>query len=302
MVIVIGEILMDIFPQYRRIGGAPFNFAYHLMQFGFPVLFLSRIGKDRLGNDILFYLETNQFNTDHIQIDHDYPTGQVVVTPVGSTAHQFEIYQDVAYDHIRLPEMPDQLSPSTPVKMIYFGTLIQRTPDMHSQLQRFIERRNPHSKTFYDVNLRPDCYSPDIIKGSLKNADILKLNEDELNTIRQMFKLSLKTDDMIDWLMAEFQIEWVALTLGDRGSALYTSDEIYATDSPPPDGYVTSVGAGDAYAAILAMGYLNKWSPQKILSVATVFASDICKIPGAIPDNPAFYNPFIQFMDQEKLV
>lgn len=294
MILVVGEILFDIFPEYRRIGGAPFNFSYHLKQFDIPISFVSRVGKDSLGKDILNTLKTDGFDARGIQVDPDHPTGRVTVTPDGSGGHSFDIKPDVAYDHIEFPASPERLTGDGPPELIYFGTLMQRTPSAFKRTQAFLGKRSPQTRCFYDINLRPNCFNHEVIESSLRHADILKLNEDELDYIQDMFDKRLPYESFVEWLMKYYNIGFLALTRGGNGSEIFTDTGHYESKTPALDQVVDTVGAGDAYSALLAIGYLNNWSPRRILSIGTAFASDICRIKGAVPDDPDFYKPYKQ--------
>ncbi len=291
MILVIGEILFDLFPDYKRLGGAPFNFAYHLKNFGFNVRFISRIGMDDAGKEILHKLELARFNLDDIQIDEDHPTGSVNVQLDKSGAPQFDIISDVAYDYIDfIPEYHSILINTA--QMVYFGTLIQRSEAGYKNLQAFIARNSPETLNFYDINLRPGCYSNVIIEKSLSKTDILKLNSEELDTLRQMLSLKMNKDKLVDHIMEKYSISSVSLTKGELGSELFTEQGCF--DSKPAEAIsvVDSVGAGDAYAAMLAAGLLKKWRPKEILERALLFASRVCEIKGAIPESASFYEPF----------
>jgi fructokinase len=288
-VLVIGEILFDVFPTYTRIGGAPFNFAYHLRQCGFPVHFVSRIGKDDYGRRIMKILADHGFDAPHIQYDDRRPTGTVDVTVDESGVPEFDIVTDVAYDNIQFdvdvhPKMLDQS------RLIYFGTLAQRGRRGFEGLQQFLRHRHPDALCFYDINLRPDCYSEDIIRASLTHADILKINKDELHVCKKLF--AFKEDDrkFIAYLMQQYHLDMLALTDGDQGSTLFSGKKYL---SSPPHAVATmmdTVGAGDGYAAILAAGKLLGWSLESLLSRSSEFASRICSIKGAIPDSTHFYD------------
>ncbi len=294
MVLVIGEILVDVFPEYQRIGGAPFNFAYHLQQFGIPVGFISRIGDDAPGHDILATLKDSGFDTDLIQVDPHHPTGRVNVVPDGSGGHRFDIEPDVAYDYIELPATPEQLWPNRSPELIYFGTLAQRTQTAFSRLQDFLSGRSAKTEGFYDINLRPHCYTNEIVKKSLYQTDILKLNQDEIIFIQDMLNSKRSREALPAWVMETFGISLIALTKGEQGSEIYTPADHFSAEVPPTDNMVDTVGAGDAYSAILAIGYLQGWSPARIVSTATDFAGRICRIQGAVPDDPSFYTPFLK--------
>ena len=291
MVLVIGEILFDVFPDYRRLGGAPFNFAYHLKNFGFNVRFISRIGMDDAGKEILHRLELAGFNLDDIQIDDVHPSGSVKVKLDKSGAPQFDIISEVAYDYIEfLPEYHANLT--NEARIIYFGSLVQRSVAGCENLQAFISRNASKKQNLYDINLRPGCYSNDIIEKSLLKTDILKLNTGELEKLMQMRSLKMENEQFVHYLMETHSIQTVSLTKGELGSELFTNHGSFSSDSADVIKVVDSVGAGDAYAAMLAAGMLKNWPPQEILERASLFASRICEIKGAIPESSLFYEPF----------
>jgi fructokinase len=291
VILVIGEILFDLFTNYRRLGGAPFNFAYHLINFGFNVRFISRIGMDDAGKEILQTLELARFNLDDIQVDGDNPTGSVNVRLDKSGAPKFDIISDVAYDYIEfIPEYHSNLISGA--QIIYFGSLVQRSKAGCKNLQAFITRKASETPNFYDINLRPGCYNNAIIEKSLLKTDILKLNTDELGKLKQMLSLNVSNDDLVYHLMETHSISTVSLTKGESGSELFTNQGCFNSEPAEAIRVVDSVGAGDAYAAMLAAGLLEKWRPEEILDRAALFASRICEIKGAIPDSASFYEPF----------
>lgn len=291
MVLVIGEILFDVFPDYRRLGGAPFNFAYHLKNFGFNVRFISRIGMDDAAKEILHRLELAGFNLDDMQIDDAHPTGSVKVKLDKSGAPQFDIISEVAYDYIEFkPEYHANLI--NEARIIYFGSLVQRSEAGCENLQAFISRNASKKIKFYDINLRPGCYNNDLIEKSLSKTDILKLNTGELEKLRQMRSLKMENKKFVHYLMETYSIHTVSLTKGESGSELFTNDGSFSSGAADAIKVVDSVGAGDAYAAMLAAGMLKNWPPQEILERASLFASRICEIKGASPESSSFYEPF----------
>lgn len=292
MILVVGEILFDAFPDYKRLGGAPFNFAFHLKNFGMPTRFITRIGNDADGKEILQQLKQYGFITDDIQVDNKHGTGSVMVKLDTKGVPEFNILPDVAYDHIAFdPSIASLLDENT--KLIYFGSLIQRSKCGFKTLQKILSQRNQNTKCLYDINLRPRCFTKAIIIESLKQSDVLKLNDEELEIIKQMFGLEKKSRAVIEFLMIKFDIEMISVTKGEKGSCLYIKDEEYCIDPNRNRKIVDTVGAGDAYTAILAIGYLNKWHPERILTVATDFASSICENEGAVPSSKRFYEKII---------
>ena len=295
MILVIGEVLVDIFPNYSRLGGAPFNFAYHLKHFGYPVRFISRIGVDDNGRRLRERIAKAGFNPDDIQIDDARPSGTVQVQLDESGVPDFNIIPEVAYDYIKyLPEIHSTLLENS--SLLYFGTLIQRTGHGFRQIRQFLKRKPANCVSLYDMNLRPGCYSTEAIQTSLFYSDVLKLNTDELQECKAIAGNWRDAETVIRQMMTEYSLDFVAVTKGADGSELYTREECIFAAPVPVASMVDTVGAGDAYAAMLAAGILENWSYQKTVSMAAEFASRLCTIEGAIPESPGFYEPSIKKM------
>ncbi len=290
MIIAIGEILFDIFPRYRRIGGAPFNFAYHVKNLGMETCIITRIGDDADGAEIFSILENRGFDTRWVQVDKAHETGRVIITPDDSGGHEFEILPDVAYDHIELPEDPSQL-PDSPDQMIYFGTLAQRTAPGFNTIQSFLSKIGSRTIRFCDINLRAGNFTDKVILKTLEKTDVLKLNTDELDYLASLFQVSRKGPNMARWLIGQFGHEMVSVTAGAEGSYIVSDGSQFGSAVVETE-IVDTVGAGDAYAAILAIGYMKGLSWETVVSVASGFSAAICTIKGAIPDDPGFYEPF----------
>lgn len=296
MILVIGEILFDVFEDVKRLGGAPFNFAYHLMNLGVPVRFISRIGNDALGKKILNLLEQYRFSVEDIQIDDAHDTGTVTVQLNTSGIPTFHINTDVAYDYIHyLPKEHSSLIKKADV--IYFGTLVQRSKQGLENIQKFIKNRRPGAHCFYDINLRPNCYSREAILASLENADILKLNTQELDECKRILRFSKNNDAFIPFLMDRYELKMLAVTDGDKGSELYTPDGHFRSKTHRVSSMVDTVGAGDAYSAMLLIGMVKGWEPDRMLSMASMFASRMCNIRGAVPDSRDFYEPIKEMIE-----
>lgn len=306
MILVIGEILFDIFPDDKRLGGAPFNFAFHLKYLGLPVIFASRVGDDENGREILQVIRNSGFDTGLIQVDSKRKTGYVAVKLDQEGRPEFTITKDVAYDYLSYrDEIKNVLSEN--IRLIYYGTLIQRTYKGSDTLIRIFRNKDPKTKCFCDINLRPDCYNEDIIKISLVNCDILKISDEELDILKHIFQMKENDEAFIDYLMKKLSIEWISLTKGKAGSVLFTTkhppysfqigDTRNNSQQPAASSQsADTVGAGDAYAAVLALGYLYQWEPSLILKRASQFAAAVCEIRGAIPDNQDFYQKFAEWI------
>lgn len=299
MILVIGEILIDRFPEYERIGGAPFNFAFHLKQLGWPVRFITRIGDDADGRHILHQLAEHGFDLEDIQIDTQHRTGLVKIAIDYQGVPQFDICKDVAYDHIDVASVP-ALDWSV-AQMIYFGTLAQRTHKGYKQYQQLLANKTPSIQGFCDINLRDPHMNRKAIEASLHQADILKLNSEELVRIGNFFHGPATPEALIAWALEEFKIKLIALTQGDQGSRAITAQESISIAPVRVDNIIDTVGAGDAYAAILAAGLLNQMPVAKALALATDFSAQICTLPGAIPDDNTLYHKLHQHLGKDAI-
>jgi fructokinase len=299
MILVIGEILFDNFPDFRRIGGAPFNFAYHLRQMGFPVRFFTRVGDDADGRQAAAFVTDSGFDPGDVQIDSHRPTGTVRVDSDPDGAPRFDITADVAYDAIALtPALMTAIEKGP--DLFYYGTLIQRSGPSRDALQAVWRRVKPETRCFYDMNLRPGGYDREAIERSLTHADILKLNDEELDRVKTLFGDRETEAEAVAALTARFDLSVVAVTRGGAGSSLYVGGERHETAAAGIGRIADSVGAGDAYAAMLAAGLLLGWYPARTLSAAADFSARICTIRGAIPPDDRFYGPIRRHINKER--
>jgi fructokinase len=290
----VGEVLMDIFPGYERIGGAPFNFAYHLQIMGVPVSLITRIGRDKLGQRIANLMELNGFDLRFVQRDEHHQTGKVMVSLDSQGSPTFNILKDAAYDHIEvnndtldaLRQKPD---------LIYFGTLAQRTDRGHEAIHSILAAKEPHTRCLYDVNLRSGGWREKAVITSLGVCDALKVNDEELQKIKAMLRFSGSDADFVDTLMHEYQIDFISLNKGEAGSSLFTLNGVYESVNAPLDISGDTVGAGDAYASMLALGYLRRWPPVRMVEIATELARRVCGIKGAVPAEAGFYDGLLNY-------
>jgi fructokinase len=288
MIVVLGEILVDIFETYRRIGGAPFNFAFHLKQLSFPVRFVTRIGRDRWGDEIVELLARHQFDPEDVQIDAIHPTGTVRVTLDDQGVPGFDIRDEVAYDYIDFEAVDPILGPET--RLIYYGTLAQRSDAAFERFERLLSCKEKRTISFCDINLRPPHVRWDVLESALRHADILKLNSDELNRIGDFLRREEGEPLLVRHLMERYDIDMLVLTRGASGSTIFRGGEQYDAPLPETGEVVDTVGAGDAFAAVIAAGYLRGLPLPGLLDAATRFAAGICSLPGAIPEDLSIYD------------
>ncbi len=286
-IISIGEILFDIYNDYKKLGGAPFNFIFHIMKLTGQGNFISRIGDDENGKDILDYFKQKNLSADYLQVDKEHPTGRAHANLDEKKIPHWVIESDCAYDFIQPGNDIENLFEEA--DCIYFGTLAQRNTISRNTIQHLFRRQK---KYFCDLNIRQEFFTKDILELSLKTADVLKLNEEELVLLNNLF--NKENYDLISssvTLKNNYNIELLCVTRGENGSYLFKKDEIdyYKTIVTDP---VDTVGAGDAYASILCLGYLNNWELKKLNKLANDFAAKIVMTKGALPDDDAFYNDF----------
>ena len=279
-------------------GGAPFNFAFHTKNLGMPACFISRIGNDTEGKEIIKRLKQYKFKTDNIQIDYKHGTGRVIVELDSNGIPAFNILPDAAYDYIEFDSAITSLLYKN-TELIYFGTLAQRSEYGFKTIQHILSKRHPETKCLYDINIRPYCFTKPVIVESLKQCDVLKLNDEELKILKKIFAFGKSNRKFIKYLMIKYDIEMISLTKGENGSELFSVDKYYRIKPSKLGNVVDTVGAGDAYTAILSIGYIQKWPPEQILDKTTEFAARICEIKGAIPTGPKFYKGIISSLEGE---
>ena len=289
----IGEILFDIVGEKEKLGGAPFNFIYHVINLMGKGNFISRVGNDRLGKMILGFLESKNISSDYIQLDEEHSTGEAKAEMDSDKIPIWAIKSNTAYDFIELNNgITELIDKST--DCIYFGTLAQRMEKSGGTIQSLF---NKNLKYFCDLNIRQDFYSKEIIEVSLRAANVVKLNQDELRLVYNLFiessGLSFSMESAVDYLIKEFNIELLCVTMGDEGAVLYNvNDSCFYRVKINDNEIADTIGAGDAYAAILCIGYLNHWEIRKINMMACEFASEIVKIKGALPGDDLIYSEF----------
>ncbi|MBU2585294.1 MAG: hypothetical protein KKH32_08180 [Bacteroidetes bacterium] len=284
----IGEILFDIYPTYNRVGGAPFNFIYHIKKLTGNGYFISRIGEDELGSEIVRIIKENDFKLELIQIDTIHPTGTAQVQLSENKIPQFTLGLNCAYEFIEYnEEIESHVNILT--DLIYFGTLAQRNEHSRKTIRSLWGK---DIKYFCDLNLRKNFYNKEIMHSSLVNSHVLKLNSDELKVINEtLLGSSFNLENISLLLMKKFNIELLCVTLGENGAFLRNRDSVHYYKSEV-ENLIDTVGAGDAYASVLCTGYLENWKLDTINIIASEFAGEICAIKGALPKDDEIYKKY----------
>lgn len=282
VIALFGEVLADVFPDRSVLGGAPFNVARHLQVLGLNPIMISRIGNDALGTALLQEMVQLGMQTAAMQRDGTYPTGQVRVV-LEKNGHHFDILPDQAYDFINPQETRAALTAHSP-QLAYFGTLAQRGAPSRQAAQIFLQECQ--CPLFLDINLRAPWYDPDIVATSLRAAQIVKLNDEELAVVAGMFGWPLLDEfEQARALQREFELQQVLVTCGAAGCWLLDAQQQLHRARPTSDNrpVVDTVGAGDAFAAVFMQGLLSGWTLPDTLQRACHYASAQCRVRGAAP-------------------
>ena len=282
-IVAVGELLWDLLPDGERPGGAPANFAYHARALGNTVNLISRVGHDSLGERLLKHLENNHLDTNLIQHDPDAPTGTVSVDIHAGGHPTYTIHENVAWDHLDVTKECEHIV--SQCDAICFGTLAQRHSRSRASILHLLKTSPPHAKRVFDVNLRQHFYSDEIIRTSLEQSSLLKVNDEELPVIAAAAGYSGSNDALARSLIEKYHLELIALTRGAAGSTLFSRDQRWDLPAPPISVHDT-IGAGDSFTATLLTGLLRGKPLDECHRLASSLAAWVCSQPGATPHPP----------------
>ena len=304
-ILLFGEVLVDCFPDNEVQGGAPFNVAHHLQRLGHDLgltpMLVTRIGKDARGQRILDTLHRVGLPTAGVQQDSLHPTGEVRINlDPKSLTHQFDILPDQAWDYIHA-QMAHLVGLLSRPQWLYFGTLAQRNPShtltrshAHPALQSLLHTTQAHR--FLDLNLRDPWVSEAVLRWSLNQAEVVKMNDQELVRIAHMLGLEAGAPQRIGARLIEaFELTQLIVTEGAQGAWYLDNEGRYCHTAAQPGvpDMVDTVGAGDGFAAVYLLGLMQGWDTPMTLQRAHQFAAEICRVRGAIPGSTGFYQRFI---------
>ena len=283
-IIGIGEVLWDCFPEGAKAGGAPANFAYHLSQLGLPGRIVSAVGNDPEGRRLCTELRRRGLFVSAKSIN--FPTGSVQVTLDAAGKPEYDIREGTAWDNIPFTPALEKLARSACA--ICFGTLAQRRIVSRETIRRFLDAM-PDEKGRYkifDINLRQNYYTREVIEESLKRCNILKINDEELKIVSRMFCPAGETDEALcRELMRRYGLEILILTCGADGSLVFTP-EGSSHRQPRKIEIGDTVGAGDSFTAAFAAALLCGRDITEAHQLATEVSAFVCTQHGAMPELP----------------
>ena len=282
VIVGIGEILWDVFPNGKVLGGAPANFAYHVSQFGYEGYAVSAIGNDPLGKEIIDNLSNKDLK--YLVERTPYATGTVQVTLNGNGIPQYEICENVAWDNIPFTAEMEALARRT--QTVCFGSLAQRNNFSRTTINRFLDCVPKTALKIFDINLRQHFYTLELIEHALSRCNILKINDDEVIIVGKLFGWETKSElEICNQLLHSCDLEMVVLTKGTEGSYVVTQKETSFKPTPLVE-VADTVGAGDSFTAAFVSSLLHGQSISDAHQLAVDVSAFVCTQHGAMPVLP----------------
>jgi len=285
LVVGLGELLWDLFPKGKQLGGAPANFAYMSALLGDASVVASRVGDDRLGQEALWHLKSNALNINHVQRDTQHPTGTVRVEVDAKGRAEYHFVENVAWDFMEFSE--DWISLARSTHAVCFGSLAQRSSVSRATIKAFLAAMPAFAIGIFDVNLRQPHFTSEVLRDSARFSKVLKLNDEEFPRFLDLMQCPLKNSERTDvaaarWLCKEFGIRLVCITRGPNGSLLAT-----ASSQNEHPGFrikiADTVGAGDAFTATMVHHALRGSSLAAINAAANRMGAWVASQEGAMP-------------------
>lgn len=283
-VVGLGEILWDVLPEGKKLGGAPANFAYHAGQFlGMDnTIAVSALGDDKLAEETIEVLK--EHNQQALLPTVPYPTGTVQVQLDDQGIPTYDIKENVAWDNI--PFNDDIETIARNCRAVCFGSLAQRNVVSRESIQRFLDATPKDCLKIFDINLRQQFYTKDIIRESLKRCNVLKINDEELVLIGRMFDYpGLDIENKCWLILGKYNLDMLVLTCGTNGSYVFTPGNMSFQETPKVE-VADTVGAGDSFTGSFVASILQGKSVAEAHNIAVRVSAYVCTQNGAMPAIP----------------
>lgn len=278
----LGEVLWDCLPEGSKLGGAPANFAYHASMFGYQAYAVSALGNDALGDRTVEELDKKHLR--HIMPRIDFPTGTVQVELDEEGVPTYDIKRDVAWDNIPFTAEMEDLAKRC--SCVCFGSLAQRNSVSHDTIHRFLHSTPKDCLKIFDINLRQNFYTKEIIQESLNACDILKINDEELVTIGRLFGYpGLDMENKCYLILGKYNLRMLVLTCGTNGSYVFARGMKSYQPTPKVE-VADTVGAGDSFTGSFAAAILAGMPVEEAHKLAVEVSAYVCTQPGAMPQLP----------------
>ena len=282
-VVGLGEVLWDVLPEGKELGGAPANFAFHAGQLlGMDsTLAVSALGNDPLADETIEALREHGLNSLLPRVPYHTGIVQVELNPQGIPT--YDIKENVAWDHIPFNEEVATIAANC--RAVCFGSLAQRNTDSRMTIQRFLDATPDDCMKVFDINLRQQFYTEEVIRESLQRCNILKINDEELALISRMFGFSGHVIDTCRLILSQYDLDMLVLTCGTNGSYVITPKEVSFLETPKVN-VADTVGAGDSFTGSFVASLLNGKSIRDAHLTAVQVSAYVCTQNGAMPTLP----------------
>ena len=281
-IVGLGEALWDVLPEGKKLGGAPANFAYHAAQFGLDTIAISALGEDKLAEGTIDALKEHNLN--YLMPRVPYPTGTVQVTLTGDGIPTYDIKENVAWDNIPLTD--EMLEIAKNARAVCFGSLAQRNVVSRENIHKFLDATPDDCVKIFDINLRQQFYTKEVIKESLKRCNILKINDEELVLIGRMFGYpGLDIENKCWLILGKYNLDMLVLTCGTNGSYVFTPGQMSFQETPKVE-VADTVGAGDSFTGSFVGSILNGKPVPEAHKTAVQVSAFVCTQNGAMPVVP----------------
>ena len=282
-VVGLGEALWDVLPDGAKLGGAPANFAYHAAQFGFPAVAVSALGCDRLADST--EAAFGEKALEYIMPRVDFPTGVVNVSLDGDGVPSYDIATGVAWDNIPFTAEMQQVAENA--LAVCWGSLAQRSEVSRTTIMRFIDSTSDDCLRVFDINLRQNFYSREVIEESMRRCSVLKINDEELVIVSRLLQLlGIDVREKCRGLMELYGMKMVVLTCGVNGSYVLTAEEESFCPTPRVE-VADTVGAGDSFTGSFVAGLLEGKTMRQAHERAVNVSAFVCTQAGAMPVIPS---------------